>query len=82
MLCLLKFAAKLVESYKMSHLGDVYTSNGKFFAKIEAREGGIRFHMEGPRRECKQQATLDRHSHSGKRRNDQAWGTPCDESGH
>ena len=43
----------------MAHLGGVFTSNGKFFAKIETREGGMRFHMEGPRREDKQQAAQD-----------------------
>ena len=43
----------------MAHLGGVFTSNGKFFAKIETREGGMRFYMEGPRREDKQQAAQD-----------------------
>ena len=43
----------------MAHLGDVYTSNGKFFAKIETREGGTRFYMEGPRRENSQEAAED-----------------------
>ena len=43
----------------MAHLGDVYTSNGKFFAKIETREASSRFHMEGPRREGKREAEQD-----------------------
>ena len=43
----------------MAHLGRVFTSSGKFFAKIETREGGTRFYMEGPRRECNQQAVQD-----------------------
>ena len=43
----------------MAHLGGVFTTNGKFFAKIETREGGTRFHMEGPRREDKEQAAQD-----------------------
>ena len=43
----------------MANKGDVYSSHGKFFAKIEAQEEGIRFHMKGPHREDKQQATQD-----------------------
>ena len=43
----------------MAQLGGVYASNGKFFAKIDIREGGARFYMEGPRREDEQRATQD-----------------------
>ena len=43
----------------MAHLGDVFTSNDKFFAKIATRAGGTQFYMEGPRREDKQQAVKD-----------------------
>ena len=43
----------------MAHLGDLYTSNGKHFAKIETWEKGIKFKMTGPRREEKQQAAQD-----------------------
>ena len=43
----------------MAHLGGVYTCSDKFFAKIEAREGGSRFHIEGPRREDELRATQD-----------------------
>ena len=43
----------------MAHLGDVYTSEGKYFAKIDRTEAGIRFKMRGPRREDQQQAAQD-----------------------
>ena len=43
----------------MTHLGNVYTSNGEFFAKIDTTEAEQRFYMEGPRREDKQQAAQD-----------------------
>ena len=43
----------------MAHLGGVFTTNGKYFAKIETREGGTRFYMEGPRREGEEQAAQD-----------------------
>ena len=43
----------------MTHLGYVFTSNDKFFAKIATRAGGTQFYMEGPRREDKQQAAKD-----------------------
>ena len=43
----------------MAQLGNVYTSNGKFFAKIDTTEAKKRFYMEGPHREDKQQAAED-----------------------
>ena len=43
----------------MTQLGNVYTHKGKFLAKIDARESGERFYMEGPRRQDKQQAAQD-----------------------
>ena len=43
----------------MANKGDVYSSKGKLFAKIEAQEDGIRSLMKGPRREDKQQAAQD-----------------------
>ena len=43
----------------MAQLGNVYTSNGKFFAKIDTTEARKRFYMEGPRREDKQHAIED-----------------------
>ncbi len=43
----------------MAHLGDVYISNGEFFAKIDKTEAGVRFNMFGPRRMDKQQAAQD-----------------------
>ena len=43
----------------MAHLGDVYSSNDKFFAKVDTTEAGTRFKMVGPRREDKQQAAQD-----------------------
>ena len=43
----------------MAHLGDVYTDEGKHFAKIDKTEAGMRFKMRGPCREDKQQAAQD-----------------------
>ena len=43
----------------MAHLGNLYLSNNKFYAKIETWEEGTKFKMFGPRREDKQQATQD-----------------------
>ena len=43
----------------MAHLGDVYTNEGKHFAKIDKTEAGMRFKMRGPCRDDKQQAAQD-----------------------
>ena len=43
----------------MAQRGDVCSSKGKFFAKIDAQERGARFYMTGPRRDDEHQAGQD-----------------------
>ena len=43
----------------MANQGDVYSTKGEFFAKIEAQEDGVRFHMKGPRRDTNHLAVQD-----------------------
>ena len=43
----------------MAQLGNVHTSKGKVFAKIDTTEAKERFYMEGPRRDAEQQAAQD-----------------------
>ena len=41
------------------HLGGVISKNGRFIAKIDTKESGTRFAMEGPLRDNEQQAAQD-----------------------
>ena len=43
----------------MAHLGGVISKNGRFIAKIDTKESGTRFAMEGPLRDNEQQAAQD-----------------------
>jgi hypothetical protein len=43
----------------MAHLGDVFNKHGRFVAKIDTKESGMRFAMTGPPRDSEQEATQD-----------------------
>ena len=43
----------------MDRLGNILDSDGKFFAKVDTSEGGVRFKMVGPPRANKDQAYKD-----------------------
>ena len=43
----------------MAHLGGVINKAGQFVAKVETKDSGARFKMEGPARDDEQQAAQD-----------------------